>query len=634
MKSLRLWIKRWRYRLDNWFSNGPTGPVLGLGALSLVIVAASTIFLVRTGLAPEGEGGYNLLEAFWTSLVRIIGGGGIGLRGTPWGFRLLMFCITLASIFVVSLLIGTLTNTISGRILELRKGRSEVMESDHIIILGWNSQVFSIVSELAAANESRKGACIAVMAQQDKTFMEDRLRQKLGKNVRTRIVCRTGNPMEPDDLKIINLNASRAIVVLSPESENPDADVIKTVLAITNQSNRRSQPFQIVAGIRDPKNMEVARVAGRHEVEWINVGNMVARVIAQTSRQCGLSVVISDLLNFGGSEIYFHEDQQLVGKRFGDVLSMYEHDSVLGLVSADGQPHLNPAQDRLIQPGDRAIVIASDDNTTRVTSTTPVLAQESAVSLDPLPQAKPVRTLLLGWNWRAPIVLAQLDHYVCSGSEVVVMSDQKGLKTALESVRTELKNQKVSLRRGDITDRATLEAQGLEKFNHIILLSQSETVLPQQADARSLITLLHLRDLADVRMHRYTITSEMMDDRNRKLAMVTRADDFIVSERLVSLMMAQVAENRAVNRVFADLLDAHGSEIYLKPAASFVKLGQPVNFYTVVESARRRGEIAFGYRLGAFSRDPQNNFGIVLNPRKNDTVSFGDRDRVIVLSAQ
>ncbi len=634
MKKLQLWIKRWRYRMDTWFSTGPTGPVLGLGALSLVIVAASTAFLVLTGLAPEGEPGYNLLEAFWTSLVRVIGGGGIGLRGTPWGFRLLMFGITLASIFVVSLLIGTLTNTISGRIQELRKGRSEVMETDHVVILGWTGQIFSVVSELVTANDNRKNSCIAIMASQDKTFMEDRLRQKLGKNIRTRIVCRTGNPMETDDLKIINLNASRAIVVLSPESESPDADVIKTVLAITNHPNRRSKPYQIVACIRDPKNMDVARVAGRHEVEWINVGSMVARIIAQTSRQCGLSVVFSDLLNFGGSEIYFHEDQQLVGKRFGDVLSMYEHDSVLGVVGADGQPHLNPAQDRLIQPGDRAIVISKDDNTPRITSTTPVPAQESVISQEAPPQQKPVRTLLLGWNWRAPMVLAQLDYYVCQGSEVVVMSDQKGLKTALANSHLNLKNQKVTLRRGDTTDRATLQAQGLEKFNHIILLSQADTVLPQQADARTLITLLHLRDLADAHLHRYTITSEMMDDRNRKLAMVTRADDFIVTDRLVSLMMTQVVENSALNRVFADLLDAHGSEIYLKPVSSYVRLGQPVNFYTVVEAARRRGEVAFGYRLGAFARDPQNTYGVVLNPRKNETVSFSDRDRVIVLSTQ
>lgn len=634
MKRIATWYKKWRYRMDTWFTTGSAGPVLSLGALSLVIVIASTLFLYLSGLAPEGEPGYNLVEAFWTSLVRVIGGGGIGLRGTPWGFRLLMFGITLGSIFVVSLLIGTLTNTIRGRIDELRKGRTEVMESDHTVILGWNSQIFSIVSELAAANASQKNACVAVLASQDKTFMEDKLRTALGKKNKLRIVCRTGSPMDPDDLKIINLNASRAILVLSPESENPDADVIKTVLAITNHPSRRSKPYHIVAGIRDPKNIEVARVAGRHEVEWINMGNMIARIIAQTCLQCGLSAVFSELLNYGGNEIYFHEEQQVVGRRFGEVINMYLHDSLIGILGTDGQPHLNPTPETVIQPGDQLIMVAKDNAAIQLTTTTPVQPQDSHIQLGALPKAQPVRTLLLGWNWRAPIVLAQLDHYVCPGSEVVVMSEQKGIKSALDVTRQALKNQKVSVRRGDITDRATLEALGLEKFQHVIVLSQTETTSPQQSDARALITLLHLRDIADARMCRYTITSEMVDDRNRKLAMVTRADDFIVSERLVSLMMAQIAENRTINRIFTDLLDATGSEIYLKPASSYVRLGQPVNFYTVIEAARRRGEVAFGYRLGAFSRDPQSSFGVVINPRKDSPVAFSERDRMIVLAVE
>ena len=83
--------------------------------------------------------------------------------------------------------------------------------------------------------------------------------------------------------------------------------------------------------------------------------------------------------------------------------------------------------------------------------------------------------------------------------------------------------------------------------------------------------------------------------RNRELAEVTKADDFIVSDKLISLLMSQVSENKYLMRVFEDLFDADGSEIYLKPAGSYVETGRPVNFYTVVESARRRGEVAIGY---------------------------------------
>ena len=67
-------------------------------------------------------------------------------------------------------------------------------------------------------------------------------------------------------------------------------------------------------------------------------------------------------------------------------------------------------------------------------------------------------------------------------------------------------------------------------------------------------------------------------------------------------MIAQVAESKHLNAVFDDLLDPEGSEIYLKPAGDYVALGQAVPFAAVIEAARRRGEIAFGYRIAAVPR--------------------------------
>ena len=101
----------------------------------------------------------------------------------------------------------------------------------------------------------------------------------------------------------------------------------------------------------------------------------------------------------------------------------------------------------------------------------------------------------------------------------------------------------------------------------------------------------------------------MLDLRNRALAEVTHADDFIVSARLVSLLMAQVAENAHLNAVFADLFDqdglrdlpATGRRVRRSPASRST-------FATIVASARRRGEVAIGYRRvsgpGRIEREP------------------------------
>ncbi|MCI0625145.1 MAG: potassium transporter TrkA, partial [Acidobacteria bacterium] len=195
-----------------------------------------------------------------------------------------------------------------------------------------------------------------------------------------------------------------------------------------------------------------------------------------------------------------------------------------------------------------------------------------------------------------------------------------------------LKNQTLTVQEGDTTDRRTLDGLNVGTYQHVIVLSYSDTLEEQQADARTLVTLLHLRDIASRTGQTFSIVSEMLDIRNRALAEVTQADDFIVSDKLVSLMLSQVSENKALNAVFTDLFDPEGSEIYLQPAVNYVRLKEPINFYTVVEAARRRGEVALGYRQNANAKNPAQAYGVVVNPDKSKEVTFGEADRVIVLA--
>jgi voltage-gated potassium channel Kch len=514
----------------------------------------------------------------------------------------------------------------------LRKGRSRVVEENQTVILGWSSQIFTIISELVAANANQPKSCIVVLGDHDKVEMEDEIKGKVGATGKMRVVCRSGNPIDLDDLELASLETSRAIIILSPEGkDNPDADVIKTILAITNGANRRPQPYHIVAEIRDLKNMEVARMVGKDEVELVLVGDLIARIIAQTCRQSGLSIVYTELLDFGGDEIYFKEELGLAGKTFGEALLAYADSTVMGLCSKGGTPRLNPPMETRLQPGDEIIVVSEDDDTIVLATEAPRIQEGAIQSCEPTP-ASQEHTLILGWNWRAPIIINELDNYVASGSQVDILADYADGEAEIVRRCTQLKNQTVAYQIGDSTDRRTLEALEPANYQHIIVLSYSHLPDAQEADARTLITLLHLRDMAERDHFDFAIVSEMLDLRNRALAEVTHADDFIVSDKLISLMLAQIAENKRLNAVFADIFDPEGSEIYLKPARDYVKLGEPVNFYTVVEAARRRGEVAIGYRIQAEASNAAKSYGVVVNPDKAQAITFGEPDRLVVLA--
>jgi hypothetical protein len=443
------------------------------------------------------------------------------------------------------------------------------------------------------------------------------------------VVCRTGDPINIDDVEIANPGGARSIIVLPPEEDGADSRVIKTVLALTNNPNRREEPYHIVSRIKKPENLGVAQMVGREELRLVAVDDLIARITAQTCRQSGLSVVYTDLLDFGGDEIYFIREPRLAGMAFGEALTAYETCSVIGLHRKDSRILLNPDADTEITAEDEIILIAEDDSTIALSDGPAPQTDEGAIRKFVPREPKPERTLILGWNDRAPRIVAELDHYVHPGSEVTVVTPDGSLSTHSFD---ELENQTVTTHVGDTTDRYVLDELEVASYNHVVVLGNPGGPDPNATDSKTLVTLLHLREIAERSEHRFSIVSEMLDVRNRELAEVTGADDFIVSDHLASLMMCQVSENRELSEVFEDLISPEGSELYLKPATDYVQPGAPLNFYTVVEAARRRGEVAVGYRLEAETGDPGVSYGVHLNPEKSRPLTFIEQDRLIVLA--
>ncbi len=621
--------ERLHYQFDNTMSKGPIVLIAWLVAFSAFLILAVTlvVFLTQLDDAKRSFG-----ELLWVGLMRTMDAGAVGGDTGRWQFLLAMLITTIGGILVFSILIGIFTTGLESQLEQLRKGRSFVAEQGHTVILGWSPQIFMVISELAIANANQRYSCITILGEKDKVEMEDEIRIQVGDTGHTRIVCRTGSPIDLTDLAIVNPQAARAIIILSPEDDDPDIHVIKTILALTS-GNRDSSapPLHIVAAIQDEDNIEVARLAGGNDVQLVVSGDLIARIAAQTCRQSGLSVVYTELLDFSGDEIYFHHEPQLAGKTFGEALLAYENSAVIGIFHEDGGIQLNPPMDTQFVLGDEVIAVSEDDDTIRLTAVTQPSINEQAIQVASPDAPKPERTLILGWNQRASTIIEELDNYVGPGSAVTVVAEIAGWN-ALNGNLPTYQNQTVTYQLGDTNDRATLNALEVQTYDYIIVLSYSDTMEMQKADARTLVTLLHLRQISDNHGNPFSIVSEMLDTRNRQLAEAARADDFIISDSLISLMLAQVAENKRLTAVFQDLFDPDGSELYLKLASEFVQLNTPVNFYTVTEAARRQGAVAIGYRMDADGYNAAAAYGVKINPCKSDLITFGPEDRIVVLA--
>ena len=619
---------RLRYRFDATLSRGTIGVIAWLGAITVVVVLIGGIAVWLLGIRTDGEKPTGLIEGLWANLVIQLG----NPEGSEadWTWRLIALVVALAGIFVLSTLIGIISSGISSRLDELRKGRTLVVEQGHTLILGWSPKLHQILAELEVANANQRNPCVVVLADRDKVAMEDEVRARAGDGRRTRVICRSGSTSNAADLALVRPEHAKSILVLLDEASG-DPGAVKTVLALLS-IDPELERLRVTAEFDSQTSATAIDRATQGRMGIVVSSDVIARVTAQVCRQSGLSVVFQELLDFDGDEIYFQDEPGLLGAAFGDALTAYEHSAVIGVRDAGGVVTLSPSLDRVFGEGDQVIAISADDDTVRLSG--PV-ARVTTAGVTPEPAIVPMQeqTLLIGWNSLGSTILGELDRYVSPGSRVRLLVDPTQLAEPVELPA--FGNTAVDVIEMDTVDGAQLEAQiNRERYDQVIILCY-RTGDTAMDDARALLTLLQIRQATQQEGPNASVRliTELLDVRDVELARVANPDDFVVSERLTSLMLAQLSENNQLRGVFADLFAAEGVELVLVPAERYGLTGSEMGFGDVVAAARERGHVAVGVRIvSAAVEGGLAGGGVLFNPPKARRFAFGEGDQVLVLA--
>jgi voltage-gated potassium channel Kch len=608
---------RLRYRIDSSLSRGPAALVAWLAAITLGVAVAGAIVLNLIAATFGGSLNGTLPEDFWQSILRTVDTGTFA-NDTQWPTRIIALFVTLSGIFLAGSLIGVIATTIDQRVERLRKGRSAVVEHDHTLILGWSPRLPLIVRELAVANENRSNAAIVILAERDKTEMEEELRARAGEMKNTRVVCRTGDTSSIDDLALVNIADARSIVVLS--GSEGDAGVVKTILAVKTLDPDFSGAH-VVAEFGDNDNAVTVRAVTDGRVLTLNSDHVVAEVTAQACHQGGLASVFQDLLDFEGDEIYISSVPELTGHTYGEAVLAFEDSSVIGRFTRDGVVDLNPSVDTTFVADDQVIAVAEDDDKVTFAGLreTPVpVAVEPRGSQEP-----PIRVLLCGWSSFGTKVLGEIDEFLSPGSFIEV-SVRDDLVAIADIEAIELVNAELHVHAATRGPEDLLRFQAGEPFDDVIVLGYRSGLSVAEADSYTMLTLLTLRKLWPAHgPHAVRIVAELLDQSNVAIATTTGVDDFIVSDALASLMIAQLSERAELQAVFDDLFDPQGAVVELRRAPTLVP-EEELPYAAVVAAALAQGASAIGYRLAVT--------GVVtINPPKSALVRLGPDDEVLVI---
>lgn len=613
---------RLRYRFDSAFSRGPSVVIAWLGLITLLVIllAAAILTIFQLDGINGDQPPESLIENYWLAMTRVLDPGTFsGENG--WPTRLVMLFVTLSGVFIAGSLIGLIANAVDQRIEELRKGRSNVIETDHTLILGWSGRVPAIVSELVIANESRKKAAIVIVADVDKTEMEETLRDAIDDAKTTRIVCRRGEPWSTKSLELANLAGARSVVIVG---DGNDASTVKTLLAIrVARAEKPGTDAHIVAEVTDMDTAQSLRSLLGDKLVTVSSDHVVAELTAQACRQRGLSGVFHELLDFDGDELYFAPFAQLTGQTYAEAQLSFEKCSLIGVMSADGTVSLNPPAAQALVAGDQLIAVVEDDSLFLpgpLSATPTVLAVEP-----PVVREASRRIVIAGWSDLGPRVIAELDEFLDAGTTIELMLDPALVD--VDSVRSALIAHNVVLEVSELGGGPELVAAHAARrsFHEVIVLGYRNALTDDEADARTLLTLLAFNQVRqDEAVGPVRIVAEMLDQRNAALAEATGVDDFVVSDELTSLMLAQLSERSELSQVFTDLFDREGCSIELRPAPSYgAHLAE--RFSDIVATASSLGQSAIGYRLAESG-------AVVINPAKSALLSLSRADEVLVVA--
>ncbi|MGX1885423.1 CASTOR/POLLUX-related putative ion channel [Streptomyces sp. NPDC055287] len=614
-----------------WFDStlaGSWSVLIGwLAAACLAVVLPASAVLVWTDRrAPDSLSGK--LAAVWKSTGQTLRLG--GEVGPPLRIALSVL-LALVALLYVSTLVSLITTGISERLLALRRGHSAVLEDGHAVVLGWSEQVFTVVSELVNANANQRRAAVAILADQNKTEMEEALDARVGATGRTRLICRSGCLTDPNDLARVSPATADAVLVLPPDKSSEDSEIVKTLLALRAAVGDDSR-VRVVAAVRDDRYRLAAKLAAGPRASVLEIDDITARLVVQAARRPGLSVVYQELLDFAGDEFYTVSEPTLTGRTFGEALLAYATSCVVGLVREGGAVVLNPPSDTVVLTEDLLVVIAQDDDTT-VLPATPPTVDRTVIVPRPAVTARPERVLLLGWNRRAPRIVTQLAGYTMPGSVLEVVAE--GGEATAAAVRavgaTAGDTLSVVLRHGEPTRPETLNGIDAASYDSVIVLGPDRGQGQDEPDDRTLVTLLLLRAMEQESGREIPVVTEMIDDRNRVLAPGGPGADFIVSGRLIGLLMSQISQNWHLADLFEELFSPDGNGINLRTAGHYLQPECDTTFATVVESARLRGECAIGYRSHARA-EVGHDSGIRINPHKGTVRRWADQDEIIVIA--
>tara|TARA_B100000787_G_C16195903_1_gene300821 strand:- start:1812 stop:3761 length:1950 start_codon:yes stop_codon:yes gene_type:complete len=636
-----------KYRFERYINKGGASIFVSLFLVFIVffVLIFGLRMLILTFFSPGNDPNYTgISDDVWRTWLQMMDPGNMSQDNSMSIWTKVSSIIAgVAGVVILSALIAFITTAMEKVFYNLRKGRGRLMEEDHTLILGWNERTLDIIRELIIANESEKYASVVILALEDKEEMDDFISNRISDRKTTRIYTRNGDYGNINELKRVNISEARSVILLASCSENSriekkqSSDVlsIKAIMAIISCQNGKNE-LPIIAEIFTAEKRELVSFFKDEKIIALDSWSMMGKLLVQTSITGGLEVVYNEILSFAGCEIYFYKVDWR-GVLFGELPFHFADGIPLGVYNKGIGLHLNPKSNYVMTIEDQVVILADDDSTINFKPSATIEPVDFLLPDKKLVQ-KNKKTLIIGWHSVGEVFIRESYDYLIEGSkfDIIFNNPDLELSAKVDEMKRKYKNFEITLIDLNPLKLKSLQSINPYEYDDIIVLSQSKSELKaDEIDSDTLTILLLLRNIKQEFGEEFTtnIITQILNSDNQEIIAQTDVDDFIISNKLITMILAQLSEEPLIKLLYDDLFSEEGSEIYVKPAyLYFSKFPQTLRFGDLIRLTAKRSEVCLGIRSGNMCKNSDSNFGVRLNLPKDEEVIILSDDYLVVLS--
>ena len=606
--------ERFSYWFDNKMAKGSLGFIRILIIISVILAMFMGGLIILFRFNEKGE----VASVYWDSMANLINASMPYFGDGSPGYLVMMSIVAVAGLLFTSVLIGIITSAIEEKIDSLKKGNSSVVERNHIVVLGFSSGEYTLLNQLILA-AGRKRTCIVIANDAERDVMEQEIFENIELPRNVRIVCRTVDITDPVSIEKCSVETCKAIIV----SPTDDIKTLKAVLAVSVLLEEKKVPETSISAIISREDYRYPpSLAQAHHISTLPTDRIIAKMIAHSCTQTGLSGAFRELFSFNGSEFYLIHLKGIDGLSFRELMVRLDNGVPVGILR-DGKAVLNPGADQVLRETDKVLVLSEERDSARLEKAPSRLHIKEIPDM-PEPEGHTAVTIV-GHNEMLPLILQELPENVLQVNLIreEIPEEEKEAFSKEQDVLREIasgRHMKLAFFQNDsFSETEVLELAKMAE--HIVILNDHDKGT-EEADLEVIFLLLVLRDFRKRYGLRYNITIEMQEEHTQRLVGYGDHTDYLVSSSMSSLILAQLAENPELYDVFQEILSNEGNELYLKNAGRLGLTGK----YTIRElrlSVLRQGYIF----LGILDEEKNSHFTLSLK----EEVTLSEEDHLIVL---